>query len=203
MTEGNLAKYDAPRWNGFWRNLKEGNDLFDRTGRPPRVSVCGTRYGFAAGEPHRGLQPRPDRGVPGDGAGHRRPSNINKKVAEQPVPQTADVRDQDGVAQGGVPSRRPASYLGGPAAAAMIVNKLGENFEQQVAPETTASRRQRDADAPAALLARSAELPPLRLAARAAGAQGIAEARGARAREGAVAEEEEDRQEEEKQQAPL
>ncbi len=28
-----------------------------------------------------------------------------------------------------------ASYLGGPAAAAMIANKLGENFEKQVAPQ--------------------------------------------------------------------
>jgi murein L,D-transpeptidase YafK len=36
MTEANFAKYDYPLWNGFWRNLKEGHDLFERTHRPSR-----------------------------------------------------------------------------------------------------------------------------------------------------------------------
>jgi hypothetical protein len=57
-------------------------------------------------------------------------SNINKKVAEQPTlePQAAEIKTAS--------LAGPAAYLGAPAAAAMIVNKLGENFEQQVAPET-------------------------------------------------------------------
>ncbi len=134
MTEGNLAKYDLPRWNGFWRNLKEGNDLFERTGRPPRVSVCGTRYGFAAASRLEGYNPGPIQVCPETAQVIADLSNINKKVAEQPTLAAADGRDQDGVAWRRISAA--GSYLGGPAAAAMIVNKLGENFEQQVAPET-------------------------------------------------------------------
>ena len=130
MTEGNLAKYDSPRWNGFWRNLKEGNDLFERTGRPPRVSVCGTRYGFAAASRLEGYNPGPIQVCQETAQVIADLSNINKKVAEQPTlqPQTAEIKTAS--------LAGPAAYLGGPAAAAMIINKLGENFEQQVAPET-------------------------------------------------------------------
>jgi len=130
MTEGNLSKYDSPRWNGFWRNLKEGNDLFERTGRPPRVSVCGTRYGFAAASRLEGYNPGPIQVCQETAQVIADLSNINKKVAEQPTlqPQTAEIKTAS--------LAGPAAYLGGPAAAAMIINKLGENFEQQVAPET-------------------------------------------------------------------
>jgi murein L,D-transpeptidase YafK len=36
------------RWSAFWQNLKEGYDLFERTGEPPTAYACGRRYGFAA-----------------------------------------------------------------------------------------------------------------------------------------------------------
>lgn len=34
---------DQP-WAGFWRNLREGDAAFVRTGRPPRIGVAGRRY---------------------------------------------------------------------------------------------------------------------------------------------------------------
>ncbi|MEL6374908.1 MAG: murein L,D-transpeptidase family protein [Pseudomonadota bacterium] len=36
------------RWSPFWRDLKRGSDLFERTRRPPRVQVCRRRYQLSA-----------------------------------------------------------------------------------------------------------------------------------------------------------
>ncbi|SMQ68575.1 Murein L,D-transpeptidase YafK [Devosia lucknowensis] len=46
MTEANLARHAASPHAGFWRNLKEGTDLFDAGRVPPRVDVCERRYVF-------------------------------------------------------------------------------------------------------------------------------------------------------------
>ncbi len=46
MTEENLVMHDAPEWNSFWSNLKEGYDYFEKNHRPPRVSVAGGLYCF-------------------------------------------------------------------------------------------------------------------------------------------------------------
>lgn len=46
MTEENLAAHDAPEWNSFWSNLKEGYDYFEKNHTPPRVSVAGGLYCF-------------------------------------------------------------------------------------------------------------------------------------------------------------
>jgi murein L,D-transpeptidase YafK len=46
MTRENFDRYDIPQWRDFWRNLKDGYDLFERTHRPPRISVCSTSYVF-------------------------------------------------------------------------------------------------------------------------------------------------------------
>ncbi|BBU61222.1 hypothetical protein MSC49_11570 [Methylosinus sp. C49] len=61
MTDAALAKetqgdwtnlWSAPpehqQWSGFWRNLKEGYDLFEQTGEPPTAYACGSRYAFGA-----------------------------------------------------------------------------------------------------------------------------------------------------------
>lgn len=47
MTADNLARRADNPNAPFWANLKEGSDLFERTGRPPLVYACGERYGFA------------------------------------------------------------------------------------------------------------------------------------------------------------
>ena len=49
MTEAALREQADTPWIDFWRNLKEGYDLFEETRIPPKVSVCGKRYEF--GEP--------------------------------------------------------------------------------------------------------------------------------------------------------
>ncbi len=37
---------DGAQWAGFWRNLKEGYDLFHQTGEPPTAYACGDHYAF-------------------------------------------------------------------------------------------------------------------------------------------------------------
>jgi murein L,D-transpeptidase YafK len=44
MTEAKLAAHAAGPWNDFWSDLKQGYDSFERTRRPPSISVCGRRY---------------------------------------------------------------------------------------------------------------------------------------------------------------
>ena len=44
MTEANLESHKNVEWRDFWMNLKEGYDAFERTKRPPYVSVCDGRY---------------------------------------------------------------------------------------------------------------------------------------------------------------
>ncbi|AGK59485.1 ErfK/YbiS/YcfS/YnhG family protein [Hyphomicrobium denitrificans 1NES1] len=46
MTDKNLSAQISSPWKAFWTNLKDGYDLFDRTKRPPIISVCGGRYIF-------------------------------------------------------------------------------------------------------------------------------------------------------------
>lgn len=50
MTAERLAAMAGARWIGFWRNLKTGYDLFEKTGEPPSVFACGGRYGFMPGD---------------------------------------------------------------------------------------------------------------------------------------------------------
>ncbi len=47
LSAANLAKHKLSPWKPFWNNLKEGYDLFEKTGLPPRVRVCNKRYVFA------------------------------------------------------------------------------------------------------------------------------------------------------------
>lgn len=51
MTQGNLAAHMDNEWAGFWANLKEGYDAFERTRVPPRVSVCEGKYQVRATAP--------------------------------------------------------------------------------------------------------------------------------------------------------
>lgn len=46
MTAENLAKFRADPNMPFWKNLKEGSDHFEVTGREPKVAVCNGRYAF-------------------------------------------------------------------------------------------------------------------------------------------------------------
>ena len=44
MTDANLAAHGDGPWKEFWADLKQGYDVFERTRRAPRVTVCGHRY---------------------------------------------------------------------------------------------------------------------------------------------------------------
>ncbi len=46
MTAENIAKEPQGKWSGFWNNIKSGYDIFESSGVPPKVSVCGKRYSF-------------------------------------------------------------------------------------------------------------------------------------------------------------
>lgn len=49
MTERNLDRYAASPLAPFWTGLKPGYDLFEANHVPPKVTVCGKRYAFGAG----------------------------------------------------------------------------------------------------------------------------------------------------------
>jgi murein L,D-transpeptidase YafK len=44
MTEDRMAEQAASPWYGFWSTLQAGYKSFERTGRPPRISVCEGAY---------------------------------------------------------------------------------------------------------------------------------------------------------------
>jgi murein L,D-transpeptidase YafK len=46
MTDQEMARHQSSPWIAFWNNLKEGYSLFERTRRPPAISVCSGRYIF-------------------------------------------------------------------------------------------------------------------------------------------------------------
>jgi Uncharacterized protein conserved in bacteria len=51
MTEDNLGRHKDSEWHSFWQNLKDGYDVFERTRRPPKVSVCNDKYHFYEQDP--------------------------------------------------------------------------------------------------------------------------------------------------------
>lgn len=46
LSKENLAKYKTNRWYKFWKNLKEGYDIFDKRHIPPSVGVKDKEYSF-------------------------------------------------------------------------------------------------------------------------------------------------------------
>lgn len=51
MTEENLAKHGDSQWLPFWRNLKEGYDLFEQYHVPPTVGLLNQKYSFSLPTP--------------------------------------------------------------------------------------------------------------------------------------------------------
>jgi murein L,D-transpeptidase YafK len=49
LTESNLSRLAESPDAAFWQSLKPGYDLFEKSQTPPKVSVCGDAYAFAAG----------------------------------------------------------------------------------------------------------------------------------------------------------
>jgi len=46
MTSERLTAAAGQPWEDFWKNLKEGYDLFEKNKVPPAVEVEGLRYVF-------------------------------------------------------------------------------------------------------------------------------------------------------------
>jgi murein L,D-transpeptidase YafK len=46
MTNDNLTAHAQNPWIDFWRNLKEGDDMFHATGLPPDAAACEGKYVF-------------------------------------------------------------------------------------------------------------------------------------------------------------
>jgi murein L,D-transpeptidase YafK len=57
MTPENLAKFRNDPNIGFWKNLKQGNDVFEVTRQPVRTAACNGRYGFGSDTCGEGLAP--------------------------------------------------------------------------------------------------------------------------------------------------
>lgn len=51
MTAANMARHQDSEWRDFWANLKEVQDVFDRTHRLPRIGICEQRYLVDDGRP--------------------------------------------------------------------------------------------------------------------------------------------------------
>jgi len=83
MTSENFNRYDVPQWRDFWRNLKEGYDLFERTRRPPRIGVCDNSYVFDAASEIEGANPGPIAMCPRTEAMLHELDELNSRVAEQ------------------------------------------------------------------------------------------------------------------------
>jgi murein L,D-transpeptidase YafK len=83
MTSENFNRYDVPQWRDFWRNLKEGYDLFERTHRPPRVSVCDNSYVFEPVSQIEAANPAPIGACPTTEATLRELDELNSRVAVQ------------------------------------------------------------------------------------------------------------------------
>ncbi|AGK59483.1 ErfK/YbiS/YcfS/YnhG family protein [Hyphomicrobium denitrificans 1NES1] len=49
MSDAEIAEHAQDPDAAFWRKLKAGNDLFEGSSVPPKVSVCNGRYRFEAG----------------------------------------------------------------------------------------------------------------------------------------------------------
>jgi hypothetical protein len=59
MTEENLAAHATDKWINFWGTLKQGYDVFERTGLPPRISVCEKSYAIERPAADAGIEAGP------------------------------------------------------------------------------------------------------------------------------------------------
>jgi murein L,D-transpeptidase YafK len=79
MTPENMAAHADSDWQGFWANLKEAYDLFERTRLPPAVKVCNRRYVVSGADDN------------DDGCPVRVAMTPGKLPRIAPAPRTADV----------------------------------------------------------------------------------------------------------------
>ncbi len=88
MTDANMASHAGTQWADFWTNLKEGYDSFERTHRPPRVSVCRGRYAVRDAPGPQEAGTTLPLAVCGETAAAIRASNASAWIAHLPSPVT-------------------------------------------------------------------------------------------------------------------
>ena len=57
MSDWALSIHGGTLWESFWRNLKQGADLFALTGAPPKVAACKGEYRFGGDADSEGCVP--------------------------------------------------------------------------------------------------------------------------------------------------
>jgi len=57
LTEQAMAREAGNPWSGYWRNLKQGYDLFEAHAAPPAVAACQGEYRFGADAGGSGCKP--------------------------------------------------------------------------------------------------------------------------------------------------
>ncbi|MBX5132676.1 murein L,D-transpeptidase [Rhizobium lentis] len=100
MTPQNLAAHrDGPNL-AFWKNLKEGYDIFEARRREPRVAACGRKYVFDAefkdGDPRDPLAACPERLDQSDPAVVAKSSADDRKYQELAARSLTPLSYQDG-----------------------------------------------------------------------------------------------------------
>jgi hypothetical protein len=119
MTSENFNRYDVPQWRDFWRNLKEGYDLFERTHRPPRIGVCDNSYVFDAASEIEGANPGPIAVCPRTEAMLHEHDGLKSRVADQmPSPPQKTTSPPTSVAVS-----HPPQISGGAAPAGVSVSR--------------------------------------------------------------------------------
>lgn len=124
MTQENLARFETPELRPFWRNLKDGYDVFERTHRPPRISVCGKRYTIGPSDRLEAANPGPIAVCPRTELAIAELEDINARVAKQKVPSKPAAQAKAALA---------TAYLGRLQSAPAVADE--PNAERGLAPQ--------------------------------------------------------------------
>lgn len=107
MTQKALAARADNAWHGFWSNLEAGYTSFERTRRPPRISVCNSAYHVEDALPKNA---KAEAQVPKSGRGRSRGDMMRGAIREAcPAPLIAKAgRSQDAAANTAAAAIAPA-----------------------------------------------------------------------------------------------
>jgi hypothetical protein len=125
MTPENLARYESANWYHFWKNLKQGYDVFEQTRRPPRVSVCGSHYDFAPAGDLDGANPGPVEICPTTAPIIEDLKALNSRVAEPAGLPPPAIDPRAAFATAYLDLQRP-----------VLLSRRGDNSLQQISPGT-------------------------------------------------------------------
>jgi murein L,D-transpeptidase YafK len=109
MTEDRMAAQASSPWHGFWSTLQAGYTSFERTGRPPRVSVCDGAYHIEDAPPKSSANAepaQPSKSARGKSRSDIMLGAIRNGCPPGPVMATAEGKDQGGIGPTGSISRR-------------------------------------------------------------------------------------------------